>query len=323
MPSKVERTRLPPPPWNISRSDAPAPMEQLGGQFAIQTDLKFNYLTAVGGGGRTTDVIHTDAIYPRAWEEFRFWVDTATGQYYAFQTETGNFITAVDAGGRITDTIHSDARVISTWEMFQLLPQSALPNFAIQTLRGFFLTAVGGGGHNSGDTIHTDALQALEWERFNIFRRLDFGTESTYGIMAAFNPKNPGLLGGWLTAADGGGLSSGDTIFFGAGAPFWMYWTLLKQDDGTYAFQTASGRVLTANDGGLPGAGFRTDTAPDLIGNFEKFTIMDNGENSNFTALIKTYSGTYLTVGPDPDNNIVTVSNPNEAISWQFQVFSL
>jgi hypothetical protein len=128
-------------------------MEQLGGQFAIQTDLKWDYLTAAAGGGRTTDAIHTDAGWAQAWEEFRFWVDSVTHKNYAFQTATGNFITAVDAGGRITDTIHSDATVISTWEMFQLLPQTALPNFAIQTLRGFFLTAVGGGGHNSGDTI--------------------------------------------------------------------------------------------------------------------------------------------------------------------------
>lgn len=323
MPAEVDRTRLPSPPWNISKRDAPAPMEPLGGQFAIRTDLKGNYLTAVLGGGKTTDVIHTDAINPLAWEEFKFWVDSAK-KHYAFQTVTGNFITAVDAGGQTTDTIHSDATAISTWEMFELLALSLLPNFAIQTLRGFFLTAVGGGGHNSGDTIHTDALKASEWERFNIVRRLDFGTGSTYGIVSAFNPKNPGILDGWLGAADGGGVSGGiDVIFLGAVAPFEMDWTLLKQDDGTYAFQTVSGRVLTANEGGLPGAGFRTDTAPDDIGNFEKFTIEDNGEGSNFTALIKTYSGTYLSVDLGEGQGIATVSNANEAISWQFQVFSL
>lgn len=198
MPTDVVHTRLPPPPWNISQRDPLAPpMEPLGGQFTIKTGLKGSCLTAVGGGGRTTDVIHTGAFSPGAWEEFRFWVD-ATLQHYAFQTATRNFITAVDAGGLITDTIHSDATVISTWEMFKLLPQSAFPNFAIQTLRGFFLTAVGGGGHNSGDTIHTDALTASEWEQFDIFRRLDFGTKSTYGIGAGYNPKNPGLVGGGL-----------------------------------------------------------------------------------------------------------------------------
>src|SRR5207247_3746372 len=29
-----------------------------------------HYLTAVGGGGRTTDVIHTDAVSIRSWEKF-------------------------------------------------------------------------------------------------------------------------------------------------------------------------------------------------------------------------------------------------------------
>jgi hypothetical protein len=108
--------------------------------------------------------------------------------------------------------------------------------------------------------------------------------------------------------------------------PLWLYWTLLKQDDGTYALQTIGGNVLTANSGGLPGAGFRTDTSPMDIGNFEKFTIEDNGEDSNFTALIKTYSGTYLGWGPTPPNkwpSVVTVPNANEATNWQFQVFSL
>jgi hypothetical protein len=28
------------------------------------------YLTAVGGGGRTSDVIHTNATRPQAWERF-------------------------------------------------------------------------------------------------------------------------------------------------------------------------------------------------------------------------------------------------------------
>ena len=49
------------------------PMEALGGEFAIQTYLKGRYLTAVGGGGRSTDVIHIDAVQLRAWEKFKFW----------------------------------------------------------------------------------------------------------------------------------------------------------------------------------------------------------------------------------------------------------
>jgi hypothetical protein len=36
-------------------------------EFAIQTDLKKKYLTAMGGGGRITDVIHTNAVKPLNW----------------------------------------------------------------------------------------------------------------------------------------------------------------------------------------------------------------------------------------------------------------
>ncbi|MFI9597836.1 PASTA domain-containing protein [Nonomuraea sp. NPDC052265] len=37
----------------------------------FQTFNTGNYLTAVGGGGRTTDVIHSDATQARSWELFR------------------------------------------------------------------------------------------------------------------------------------------------------------------------------------------------------------------------------------------------------------
>jgi hypothetical protein len=95
---------------------------------------------------------------------------------------------------------------------------------------------------------------------------------------------------------------------------------LLKQDDGTYAFQTASGRVLTANGGGVPGAGFRTDTEVDQIGDWEKFTLEDNGD---FTAHIKTHAGTYVSPGATPGKDVVTVENIGEAARWRFWVFGL
>jgi len=43
----------------------------VGGWFGVQT-IDRHYLTAVGGGGRTTDVIHSDATGLGAWELFRF-----------------------------------------------------------------------------------------------------------------------------------------------------------------------------------------------------------------------------------------------------------
>ena len=40
------------------------------GVYAIQT-INGHYLTAVGGGGRTTDTIHSDATRVGSWERFR------------------------------------------------------------------------------------------------------------------------------------------------------------------------------------------------------------------------------------------------------------
>jgi hypothetical protein len=269
-----------------------------------------------GGGGKSTDVIHTDAIRPLAWEKFRLWVDTQTKQYYAFQTVNGHFLTAVDAGGRITDTIHSDATVISAWEMFKLIPQSPFPSYAIQTLRGYFLTAVGGGGHAGGDTIHTDAIEVAEWEKFYLFRCGDFGSGSTYGIQAW----GGNTLNNWLTATGGGDRADHALTTLGGAIPFEISWTLIRQDDGSYAFQTASGGILTANEGGSAG-GFRTDTGIDQIGNWERFTLIDHGDCTHY---IKTYSGNYLTAsGAPPDEHVITVADINNATRWRFWVFNL
>src|SRR5579859_6210951 len=124
-----------------------------------------HYLTAVGGGGRITDVIHTDAVNIGSWEKFRL-VSAEDGQHYGFKTLNHTYLTAVGGGGRITDVIHSDAIHLLAWEKFSL---HYLGNgqYAIQTVNGHYLTAVGGGGRTT-DTIHSDATQVLSWEEFRI-----------------------------------------------------------------------------------------------------------------------------------------------------------
>jgi hypothetical protein len=41
-----------------------------GGLYALKT-LSGNYITAVDGGGRRSDVLHTDATRVGTWEKFR------------------------------------------------------------------------------------------------------------------------------------------------------------------------------------------------------------------------------------------------------------
>lgn len=80
------------------------------------------YLTVVGGGGRTTDVIHSNATRIRAWEKITL-VDSGDGSSnirYGLRTANGRYLTAVGGGGRITDVIHSDATQIRAWEKFRV-----------------------------------------------------------------------------------------------------------------------------------------------------------------------------------------------------------
>jgi hypothetical protein len=127
-----------------------------------------HYVTAVGGGGRITDVIHTDAVRAAAWEQFTL-IDSGDGSpstHYGVRTVNGHYLTAVGGGGRITDVIHSDATLLQAWEKFTLIPLGN-DSFAIQTINGHYLTAVGGGGRIT-DTIHSDATRIAGWETFRV-----------------------------------------------------------------------------------------------------------------------------------------------------------
>lgn len=127
-----------------------------------------HYLTAVGGGGRITDVIHTDATRIGSWEKFTL-IDQGYGSpiQYGIQTTNGHYLTAVGGGGRITDVIHSDATRVQAWEEFTLVWVASPNVYAIRTTNGHYLTAVGGGGRVT-DTIHSDATQIQAWEKFTV-----------------------------------------------------------------------------------------------------------------------------------------------------------
>ena len=127
----------------------------------IQTN-NGRYLTAVGGGGRISDVLHTDATKASTWERFVL-INTTEGVYH-LKTANGHYLTAVSGGGRITDVMHSDATQAKAWETFTL---SSLGNnyYSIQTNNGRYLTATGGGGQIN-DAIHSDAITVQAWERF-------------------------------------------------------------------------------------------------------------------------------------------------------------
>jgi len=126
------------------------------------------FLTAVGGGGRIDDVLHSDATQGRAWEKFTL-VDSDSGTpniTYGIKTVKGYYLTAVDGGGRIQNVMHSDANRLRDWEKFQLISLGG-GYYAIQTYNGRYLTAVGGGGRIT-DVMHSDASRIGNWEKFKL-----------------------------------------------------------------------------------------------------------------------------------------------------------
>jgi hypothetical protein len=125
-----------------------------------------HYLTAVGGGGRTDDVIHSNATQAKSWETFKIVESTSNPGTYGIKTLSGNYLTVVDGGGRITDVIHSDATKYRDWEEFRLVSVGG-GYTAFKTYQGTYLTAVGGGGRTS-DVIHSDARQVRGWEKFKL-----------------------------------------------------------------------------------------------------------------------------------------------------------
>jgi hypothetical protein len=284
---------------------APLAISALPGHFAFGT-FGGKYLTAVGGGGRITDVVRTDATTPGAWEQYRLFLVLGSGvpQQYAIQTAGFNYLTAVDGGGRTSDVLHTDAKQVQSWETFRFgLDQRGWRN-SIQTVNGHYLTAVGAGGKTT-DAIHSDAVKADNWEYFYIWKCGDLASGYQYTISAVSVPY------GFLFAYGGGGrvTTHADIVTAGAigvltdynlrPAPFdnnWQKFRLIRQNDGSYGLLTSNGvNYVTAIQGGGLASG--TKTYDDLVTDrtqvqaWEKFRFVDLGDCSY---AIQTVSGNYL-----------------------------
>ncbi len=152
----------------VASASTISPQAVNGPQTCVIQTVDGHYLTAVGGGGRTTDVIHTDATRIGSWEKFTL-IDSGDGAsniHYGVRTTNGHYLTAVGGGGRTTDVIHSDAPWLLDWEKFTFV-SLGYGWYAIQTIDGHYLTAVGGGGRIT-DTIHSDAPWIRSWEEFRV-----------------------------------------------------------------------------------------------------------------------------------------------------------
>jgi hypothetical protein len=288
----------------------------LPGEFVIRT-WSGHYLTAVGGGGRTVDTIHTDAVQVGSWEKFRLWVVDRTNSKYAIQTTSGNFLTAVGGGGQTTDVLHTNATQVQSWEIFRLVNNPMhYGTYAIQTASGNFLTALGGGGHADPPAVHTDATTVDDWETYSLLKIGDLGSGFDYSIWNYW-------VGGYLFANGGGGRTTDAILNNLTSEDTWRNarWTdeatrfkLLQQADGTFALQTVNGQFVTADDGGgiaKPGWS-NLLTVATQIQSWEKFKVVSATQDVYvpFGYNIQTVSGGWL--GSDPKRGIWTnVSDPS------------
>jgi hypothetical protein len=216
--------------------------------FAFQTS-NGNFITAVDGGGRTTDVLHTDAVSIGAWEQFRIAQAGPSGAFsVSIQTSSNNFLTAVGLGGKTTDAIHSDATKVGSWETFFIRKwgdvghrsPAASQYFIVDTSKNQAIAARGGGGQtqNTIQFAGTSGNIPLDWARFTLIPQ----SNGSYALQT--------INENYVTAVDGGGLDYGtessDNIHTDATvASTWEQFNFASPyDDGSFTIQTSKGYYL-------------------------------------------------------------------------------
>jgi len=143
-----------------------------------------HFVTAVGGGGKSTRAFHTDATKPLAWEWFYLLKCGDLGdpgfQYAIRPAGTGNvpgggervaFLTAVGGGNRRHHalTVNGPFQFESRFNLIRQPDQS----YALRTSNGFtYVTDDDGGGLAHGtpqlDNLFTTQTQVQDWEKFKI-----------------------------------------------------------------------------------------------------------------------------------------------------------
>jgi hypothetical protein len=174
------------------------------GAYTIGT-WRENFVTALGGGGKSTEAFHTDAIQANTWEYFYVLKSGDLGDNHTYairpagtgfvpdQGDNPRFISATAGGGRIKDAMTSSTSRGGN-EIFRVEKQSD-GTYALRTANGNLVTAVGNGGiahpTSTSDTLHTDATQIQAWERFNIEERSPglYGIQTGSGFWIGMDPQ--------------------------------------------------------------------------------------------------------------------------------------
>jgi hypothetical protein len=298
--------------------------ELLPGEFIVRTYLKNTLWTA-------HDTDHPDALdavvttATSIGPNERFKLTLTPPNDIMFQTAGGHYLSAT---GNIHPGNGDPRRALQTYTTFDLATahfrlvnpyrQAGHTNivwpwmgyFTIQTASPYFLTAVGGGGQSTA-AFHTDALHTKEWEFFWVLKCGDLGS----GYVYRFRPAGTGSPGQpkerWLFTRN---LGEGrTTTHFGV---FPSGYRLLRQDDGSYAFEYPLTRTkvtyLTAVGGGGIAHGDNLHADATWIKAWEKFRVVDRGD---CTYTIQTVNNWFLGVNMQTGEASTRISDPDAAPS--------
>ena len=154
---------------------AASPAQAAEGSICALQVNRGSFVTAVGGGGRTVDVMHTNVTSIGEYEKFVL-IPVGDGVHLALKTRIGYYVTPENSGGlthnQIHDVLHTNATVIQNWEKFQFVYQSD-GTYGIRAWDGHYLTAVDGGGRTT-DTFDTNRSSVNSWEKFRLICGLVF-----------------------------------------------------------------------------------------------------------------------------------------------------
>lgn len=257
--------------------------------MSIQT-WSLRYLTAVDGGGRTSDTLHTDAQQVKAWEQFQLIELSDVPAYYAIQTIHGNYLTAVGGGGHYADSIHTDATQVRAWERFRLMKCGDLGSGYQYTIiptpwylgtwpNGPFLYAENGGGlADSGktDTIMEGTWQG-DWSKFKFIRQSD----GSYALQTSNGVNYVTALGGGAEVENFNSSDGSITHIFHTDATqvqAWERFKFIEVRDCEYAIQTVSGFYVGIF---LDSSGRRLLTTDrSTISDYESFQLFMHGLGS-------------------------------------------
>lgn len=157
-----------------------------------------HFLTALGGGGKSTGAFHTDATVADTWEYFHVLKSGYLGTGYTYGIvpagvplgEEAQFMKAINGGGIPSGQAVSFFSGLYSDSRFKLL-ELADGSYAFQTPNRInYVTAVDGGGLAHGDNLHTDATRIRAWETFRIAGSRDctYTIQTVSGFFLAVGP---------------------------------------------------------------------------------------------------------------------------------------